>query len=141
MNIGFDKEKCSACGACAVACMDEHDIDLAAGERPFRRVWTEETETAVVYHSDGCLHCRAAACMEVCPTEAILRDRDTGFVYIEQDYCLGCGKCRRICPQGAIAMSRERRAQKCDGCRGRVKQGLLPVCVSICPYGALRLEK
>ena len=28
----LDESKCVACGACAVACMDQNDIDVAAGE-------------------------------------------------------------------------------------------------------------
>lgn len=38
----FDKEKCSACGACALACMDQNDIDIPAGEQPFRNIFTLE---------------------------------------------------------------------------------------------------
>ena len=36
----FDSEKCSACGACALACMDQNDIDIPAGEQPFRNTFT-----------------------------------------------------------------------------------------------------
>ena len=38
----FDSEKCSACGACALACMDQNDIDIPAGEQPFRNTFTLE---------------------------------------------------------------------------------------------------
>lgn len=145
MNIRFEGEKCSACGACAVACMDQHDIDLAAGEKGFRRVWQEEEMTPeglrIHYHSDACRHCKVALCMEVCPAEAIVRDTATGFVVIEKEYCLGCRKCTQACPFGAIAMDKTRRAQKCDGCYIRVKNGLLSACVNICPTGALTLEE
>ena len=36
--IDLDLEKCSACGACAVACMDQNDIDIQT-EIPFRHVF------------------------------------------------------------------------------------------------------
>ena len=36
--IDLDLEKCSACGACAVACMDQNDIDLAAGDSCYRKL-------------------------------------------------------------------------------------------------------
>ena len=32
----LDESKCVACGACAIACMDQNDIDVAAGDTPFR---------------------------------------------------------------------------------------------------------
>ena len=38
----LDLKKCSACGACAVACMDQNDIDVRKGERPFRQVFRSE---------------------------------------------------------------------------------------------------
>ena len=41
--FGFDAEKCTACGACAIACMDQNDIDVEAGQRPYRRVLIQET--------------------------------------------------------------------------------------------------
>ena len=34
----FDPEKCSACGACAVACMDQNDTDVEAGELPLEEL-------------------------------------------------------------------------------------------------------
>ena len=37
MKLVLDVDKCCACGACAVACMDQNDIDIAH-MTPFRRV-------------------------------------------------------------------------------------------------------
>ena len=54
----FDSEKCSACGACALACMDQNDIDIPAGEQPFRNTFTLEEETgALHFYSVSCMHC------------------------------------------------------------------------------------
>ncbi len=38
----FDSTKCSACGACALACMDQNDVDVAHGQQPFRHTFTLE---------------------------------------------------------------------------------------------------
>ena len=38
----FDPEKCSACGACALACMDQNDVDIPGGEQPFRHTFVLE---------------------------------------------------------------------------------------------------
>ena len=40
--IRFDRSKCTACCACAMACMDEKDTDVEQGERALRQVYTEE---------------------------------------------------------------------------------------------------
>ena len=39
--IRFDQSKCTACCACAMACMDEKDTDVEQGERALRQVYTE----------------------------------------------------------------------------------------------------
>lgn len=45
--------------------------------------------------------CGCAACVDVCPVEAVEMTADKcGFTYprIKQEICIGCGKCKRICP-------------------------------------------
>ena len=41
-TIFFDESKCVDCGACAVACMDQNDTNVTAGELPFRTTFTVE---------------------------------------------------------------------------------------------------
>lgn len=48
---------------------------------------------------------------------------------------------RRVCPVQAPVVDRDGKAPKCDGCRQRVKAGLLPACVKVCPMKALELIK
>ena len=43
----LDKRKCVGCSACAVACMDQNDIDVTAGDRPFRQCFTLESGQTV----------------------------------------------------------------------------------------------
>ncbi len=38
----LDESKCVACSACAVACMDQNDIDPLAGDIPFRAAFVDE---------------------------------------------------------------------------------------------------
>ena len=40
--IDLDVEKCISCGACAVACMDQNDLDVERGQVPFRNVFDME---------------------------------------------------------------------------------------------------
>ena len=64
----FDSEKCSACGACALACMDQNDIDIPAGEQPFRHTFTLEGKTGDLhFYSVSCMHCADAPCVMGCP--------------------------------------------------------------------------
>lgn len=87
LYIDLDLEKCSACGACAVACMDQNDIDTQT-ETPFRNVFAVDKKgkdkkgkdgKEAVYASIACMHCVDAPCVRVCPTGALK-------VYTEEEY-------------------------------------------------------
>jgi len=43
-------------------------------------------------------------CRLLCPDLAITRDRITGSIIIDLDFCKGCGICAFVCPKGAIEM-------------------------------------
>ena len=109
-TIRFARSKCTACCACAMACMDEKDTDVEQGERALRQVYTEEGcrdgQVSFRFHSDSCLHCRVPACAAACMTGCLYKD-------------------------GKI--------QKCDGCIERQRAGKIPACVRVCPTGALYL--
>ena len=79
-----------------------------------------------------CLQCETALCMEVCPTDAIMRDPDTGAVIVNKDFCIGCGICVETCPSGYMNLDYFlQKATKCDLCGGN------PVCVQMCMAKAL----
>ena len=50
--IDLDLSKCVACGACAVACMDQNDYEVRDGQRPYRNIFDMELEknNRVSYH-------------------------------------------------------------------------------------------
>lgn len=55
---------------------------------------------------ESCTGC--AACMNICPQDAIVMEADTyGFTYPKVDYykCVRCGKCRNVCPKNNPMMS------------------------------------
>ena len=77
----FDSEKCSACGACALACMDQNDIDIPAGEQPFRHTFTLEGKTGDLhFYSVSCMHCADAPCVMGCPCGCLTKDPESGFI-------------------------------------------------------------
>ena len=137
--IELNEDRCIACGACAVACMDENDLDF-----PVRRCTVTETgegmTVTVRYRSESCLHCPDAPCMAACPNHCIRRDAQTGFVLCDNAACTGCRRCFGACPVGAPVFGADGKMFKCHGCHERVKHGLAPACVKVCPMDALGLQ-
>jgi formate dehydrogenase iron-sulfur subunit len=88
--------------------------------------------------SDVCKHCVQAGCLEVCPTNAIIRTEfDT--VVIQSDVCNGCRACIAACPFGVIEINKAAgTAQKCTLCYDRLRSGLEPACSKACPTDSIR---
>ena len=84
--IDLDIDKCSACGACAVACMDQNDIDTQRCEAPFRVVFDLEQPDGrghckYTYMATACMHCAEAPCVTACPCGCLAKDPETGPVH------------------------------------------------------------
>ena len=81
--------------------------------------------------SDVCKHCTEAACLDVCPTGALMRT-EFGTVVVQSDVCNGCGYCVSACPFGVIERRKDDgRAWKCTLCYDRIGDGLEPACAKI----------
>lgn len=138
--IDLDVHKCTACGACAVACMDQNDLNVSEGESPFRIVCDLEDENGrYEYYSIACFHCDDAPCIRACPCNCLSKDEETGFTVYDSTNCIGCHSCAMACPFGAPSYGTDGKMIKCDGCAERVKQGLEPACVRNCTTGALTI--
>lgn len=148
----FDNTRCTGCRTCTMACKDYKDIDQA---HAFRNVFDYEggsieadadgcvINNVIMYHvSAACNHCDNPACVAACPTGAVVKDADTGLVYINPEMCGGARACVEACPYGVPVFFEEtKKASKCDGCRDRVAAGLKPVCVDACPLRALEFDE
>lgn len=144
-KIIFDPDRCVACGACAIACMDQNDISVEDGQLPLRRVFTKESKknpkAHFGYYSLACEHCDDAPCIDACPAGCIVKDPHTDFTVFDTTNCIGCRSCAMACPHGAPTIGPDGKMLKCDGCNERVKAGLMPACVAVCPFDALTLTE
>ncbi|MTI95130.1 MAG: hypothetical protein FH749_06530 [Firmicutes bacterium] len=151
-NAAFiDTSKCMACRGCQVACKDQNR--LPAGITKFRgeytnppvlqaHTWTHilftETESGRwLFAKYSCMHCIDAACIRVCPVEAVRRSK-TGAVWHDREKCVGCGLCVDHCPFDVPHISPVTgKMAKCRGCIERVVNGYQPACVTTCPNEAI----
>jgi formate dehydrogenase iron-sulfur subunit len=88
--------------------------------------------------SDVCKHCTEAACLDVCPTGALMRT-EFGTVVVQDDICNGCGYCVSACPFGVIGRREtDGGAHKCTLCYDRLGDGLEPACAKACPTDSIQ---
>jgi formate dehydrogenase iron-sulfur subunit len=88
--------------------------------------------------SDVCKHCTHAACLEVCPTGALLRT-EFGTVIVQEDVCNGCGYCVPACPFGVLDKREDDgRVWKCTLCYDRLTDDMEPACAQACPTNSIQ---
>lgn len=138
LNINFLMSKCMTCKSCIYACILAHSksgniLQLIADDKqvPVARLKFEVCDNG--FRLIKCNHCESAPCIELCPQNAISRDK-LGFVQINEKLCNGCGNCSTGC--NAIFLH-DGLAYKCDGCSERIANNKLPACVESCLSHAL----
>lgn len=96
--------------------------------------------------TDTCQGCLAHPCKEVCPKDAI--SIINGKSFIDQEKCIKCGRCKDVCPYGAITKLERPCARSCgmDAIKsdefGRAeidydKCVSCGMCLVNCPFGAI----
>jgi len=167
-RMGFftDTSVCIGCKACEVACKEwnhvpedgltftgmSYDNTVGLGASTWRHVAFIEQQRPVgvadgagpdgglrwLMSSDVCKHCTHAACLDVCPTGALMRT-EYGTVVVQSDVCNGCGYCIPACPYGVIDRREEDgRAWKCTLCYDRLGAGMEPACAKACPTDSIQ---
>lgn len=140
----WDQSKCIGCGACIAAC---NAANYGSTDKPnphweglrtnIRRL-TFDLEAKPYLLLVQCQHCEYAPCVSVCPTGASYIDRD-GLVKIKPELCIGCKYCMTACPYSMRWLEPETGLPcKCmaEECLSRLRAGLQPVCVTVCPADA-----
>jgi Fe-S-cluster-containing hydrogenase component 2 len=100
---------------------------------------TKARINVITWEQDGidipvvCQQCEDPPCAEICPTNAIYRDKTTGAMLINEQACIGCRMCIHACPFGAPSVrGNTGEVIKCDLCGGE------PLCVEFCEPKALQ---
>ncbi len=156
-----DITRCIGCGSCCVA--DKNEFKVPDG---MYRTWVEryiidDEDNVYVDSPDGglkgyhqprtdisnpvrdtffapklCNMCEKPSCVQVCPVGATFQT-DDGFVLVDKKRCVACGYCVQACPYSVRFINPETKtADKCTWCYHRVREGLLPACVNVCPVQA-----
>jgi formate dehydrogenase iron-sulfur subunit len=159
-----DVEACIDCGGCVVACKRTWDIEEEE-QRISISTMFEGQEGDEGYNAssskaldDGafpgetsipmqCYHCENAPCVSVCPTDA-LHKKDSEYVQVNDDLCIGCQYCLSACPFGAPQFPESNDGgnavvgtggimDKCTMCEERQDIGKGPACAEECATDAI----
>jgi Fe-S-cluster-containing dehydrogenase component len=132
--MAIDTVRCVGCMDCVVACKTENEVPEglcrdwivteAAGAFP---------DTRLEIRSERCNHCDRPPCVHCCPTGASHVEDFGRLVQITSGLCIGCKACLAACPYDARYVHPRGYADKCTFCVHRVKDGLSPACVAVCP--------
>ena len=122
--LSYDPELCVGCYICEETCSDTWFKVTDAEKSNIRIHEDDEGGLSAVF----CNQC--GACIEVCPTEALYRDK-RGIVRVRKKLCVGCLSCVGFCPYLAMFYHRDQTEPfKCVAC-GK--------CVDECPADALAI--
>jgi molybdopterin-containing oxidoreductase family iron-sulfur binding subunit len=151
-----DLSKCRNARKCIGACQHAHD--LRPEQYHINVLQMQESENTSPFNMPKpCQHCDNPPCVSVCPVDATYKRQD-GIVLIDNERCIGCRFCMAACPYSArifqwvepkvpaehsnLAYNVELNVpqkkgtiSKCLFSADRLREGLLPYCVSACPNG------
>ena len=142
---------CIGCQTCSVACKMEN-LTLPGCSRT-----TVKEQVNARWEIGICMQCEKPPCVPVCPVKATWKN-ELGITVVDQEKCIGCGKCMEACPYEARHVNpkmgyfkqslpyeevakkakeshrfhMQRKIDKCDFCLHRVKRNVPPMCVEAC---------
>ena len=104
----IDLQRCTACGACIIACKSENNVqqDVAWASR-IRSTVGEFPNVRFEYLPTLCNHCENAPCVKSCPTGA-MHKADGDITMHDPEKCIGCRYCMAACPYGVIFFNAEK---------------------------------
>ena len=128
-SLSISPAKCTGCLQCEMACSYQHEGAFNPSRSRIKVFVFPEEGRFIPY---TCTQCADAWCKNVCPTEAIQLNADTGAKEVVEGLCVGCKVCTIACPFGTVNYNQATgKVMKCDLCAGD------PACARACPTQAI----
>ncbi len=128
MRLKIDKSLCVGCRACEIVCAAKHYDEFNPKRSRIKVNFTHPLPSAPKF----CIQCPEPKCVDACPTGALYRDEERKFVAFDEDKCILCLNCIKVCPfDGIYYDDINEEILKCDMCDGD------PQCVKFCQRKAI----
>ena len=132
-SVAVDTAKCTGCRVCEYVCSIHHCGAFNPSRSHIRVIRSYPHSNAAF----ACRLCGDAPCVAACPHQgAMIQDKETGVIKINDELCDGCDKCMKACEYGSIILENQK-ARMCNLCEDR-EEG--PACIEWCPENALELR-
>lgn len=162
LGMVIDTKACIGCNTCAVKCKVSNNVPngimwnriLTDGNGQVDTMSGTYPNCNLTFYPVACQHCADPACVRACPVAATFKDDETGIVMQDPTKCIGCRICMAACPYNGVRSFNwedpahyyglktgdeyapehvKHTVEKCILCSDRVKEGLDPVCIEVCP--------
>ena len=133
---------CAGCSSCEIVCSLLHDGKVSP---QCNRIFVKRGTISMMHVILTCQHCVEPSCYIACPKkDSALCNGENGIAYINEENCIGCGKCIKACPFDPPRINIEKnsdrkkwKAKKCDFCRNRPEG---PACIEYCQVKCIGLS-
>lgn len=139
-RVYVNEEWCLGCHLCEYNCafansgMDDM-VKALKGKTIFPRISVYGDDK--INFAVSCRHCEDPLCVKSCISGALhIKD---GRICIDRNKCVGCFSCILVCPYGALSVSEQGTAQKCELCLENSCGE--PACAKGCPNRAIVYEE
>ena len=139
----YDQSRCNSCHACTIVCKNWNLLN--PGPTKWARMYEWETgvfpNVTLNFLFAPCYHCQNPACVTVA-NGAMMKEPKYGAVLIDPNQATSPNlkAAWDACPYGCITFDSDApdsTASKCTMCVDRLEKGMLPACVTACPFRAL----
>lgn len=143
-RILINKELCTGCKSCVLACMLRNDLQKDMYSLDLEDLDNESRNHIELNKFNNpipiiCRHCETPECVLTCMSGAMTKNKETGIVSYDKDKCGVCYMCVMACPYGLLKPDDKTKQSilKCDMCESIG----YPKCVANCPTGAITLQE